>query len=347
MKIFFIINGGRAAISPELVGRFRECLRSSGVEHRIEISRSLEEANHLVAEAANKGFDTLWMGGGDGTINVLLNQSMPAHMTLGVVPMGTVNALARALGIPLQPEEACRFLLQAKPRPMNLGRVNGERLFLCFASVGFDAAVVHDVGGTFKRLGGRLAYAAAGAASVFSMKRIVPFKMESAPGAQLLEDEARWQQHHATESEVQARQNKSQPSPIPLIDSGYSLVVSNIKNYAGFNLFPDAHPCADAMEMWLFRKRRLDAMAVWSAVTLLGLDNWKRHLRRDVGHYLVRSFTLESNAPMYLQLDGEAITLGDGRRYEFEFQEQAVTVLTRTDTQNGASPVRCPHKIAP
>lgn len=327
MKIFFIINGGRAAVSPALVARFRECLRGSGVEHRIEISRTLAEANQLVAEAVETGFDTLWMGGGDGTINVLLNQNLPAHMALGVVPMGTVNALARALGIPLQPEEACRFLLEAKPRPMNLGCVNGERLFLCFASVGFDAAVVHDVGGTFKRLGGRLAYAAAGAASIFSMKRIVPFKMQTASGAQLLDDNSRWQRRPTAEIETQNASASAPSTPTPLADNGYSLVVSNIKNYAGFNLFPDAHPCADAMEMWLFRKRRLDAMAVWGAVTLLGLDKWKRHLRRDVGHYLVRSFTLESDAPMYLQLDGEAVTLGDGRLYEFEFQQRAVTVL--------------------
>jgi diacylglycerol kinase family enzyme len=315
MKIFFIINGGRAAVSPGLVARMRKILHDSGMEHRLEVSRTLDESNALVAEAAEEGFDTLWMGGGDGTINVLLNQSMPAHMTLGVVPMGTVNALARALGVPMKPEDACRFLLTAKPRNMNLGCVNGERLFLCFASVGFDAAVVHDVGGAFKRLGGRLAYAAAAAASVFSMKRIVPFHMEPGESAYTIEDG------------TNGSTGQANTLPAPASDHGYSLVVSNIRNYAGFNLFPDAHPCANSMELWLFRDRRLDAMAVWSAVTLLGLDKWKRHLRRNVGHYFVRSFLLQSKKPMYLQLDGEAVILGDGLRYEFEFQERAVMVL--------------------
>jgi len=314
MKILFIINGGRGAVSPGLVERLRRVLDDSGRDYRLEITRSLDESNAIVAEAAVGGYDTLWMGGGDGTINVLLNQSLPSHMTLGVVPMGTVNALARALGVPMDPEEACRFLLTASPRAMNLGCVNGERLFLCFGSVGFDAAVVHDVGGTFKRLGGRLAYAAAAAASVFSLKRLVPFSMTAHAPAQLLADDP-------------AIDATAEPRREPLQDHGYSLVVSNIRNYAGFNLFPDAHPCAGQMEMWLFRDRRLDAMAVWSAVTLLGLHRWKRHLRRNVGHYLVRSFVLESDAPMYLQLDGEAVHCGDGRRYEFEFREHAVQVL--------------------
>jgi diacylglycerol kinase family enzyme len=312
MKIFFVINGGRALVSPALVSRLRTILDEARANYRLEISQSLEHSNQLVAEASAGGYDTLWMGGGDGTIHVLLNQAMPAHMNLGVVPMGTVNALARALGIPMQPAEAVRFLLKASPRPMNIGCVNDTRRFLCFAGVGFDAAVVHDVGGAFNRIGGRVAYAAAGAMSVFALKRIVPFDLEfvgrdagSVP--------------HGTIA--------IQPDDLPTKDHGYSLVLSNIRNYAGFNLFPDAHPCADAMEMWVFRHRRIDAMALWTAATMFGWKSWQRHMRSDVGHYLVQSFTVTSERPLYLQLDGEAVLLGDGTRYEFEFCREAVNVL--------------------
>lgn len=300
-------------MSPGLLRRFHTLLDEAGVDYRMEISHTLEESCRYVEEAAAQGYEALWMGGGDGTINGVLNQDFPSHMHLGVVPMGTVNALARALKIPMNPVEACRFLLTAEPRQMNLGCVNGERVFLCFGSIGFDAAVVHDVGGAFKRVGGRLAYLVAGVVSVFSMKRLVPFTVSPGEGA-VITDRFK-------------RANELESSRAPASDGGYSLVVSNISNYAGFKLFPDAHPCADDMEMWLFRDRRLDAMAVWSAVTFLGLDKWKRYLRKNVGHYMVRSFVVESEAPMYLQLDGEAITCGDGRRFEFVFQENAVSVL--------------------
>lgn len=319
MKIFFLINGARGPVPADKLARMERILEESGHEYRIAISRSLEESRQLVKDAEHAGFDTLWMGGGDGTINVLLNQVMPTKMALGVVPMGTVNALARAFGIPMKSEDACRFLLTATPRSMNLGCVNKTRLFLCFASVGFDAAVVHDVGGAFKRVGGRLAYAAAAVASVFSMKRIVPFTMHARDGAHLIEDE------------TQPRLPPPASPAAPTTDRGYSLVVSNIRNYAGFNLFPDAHPTASSMEMWLFRDRRLDAMAVWSGVTLLGLNRWKRHLRRNVGHYFVQNFVLESDQPLYLQVDGEAVILEDGRRLEFEFQKEAVKVLIAPD----------------
>ncbi len=321
MKIFFIINGGRGAVSPALVLRLRKILEEAGAQYRLEISRTLDESKSLVDEAAASDFDTLWMGGGDGTINVLLNQSMPAHMTLGVVPMGTVNALARALGIPINPEDAVRFLLKAKPRAMNLGCVNGERLFLCFAGVGFDAAVVHDVGGAFKRVGGRLAYLAAGVASVFALRRIVPFTLE------LHGKNVSFQRKKSLGKDWPPGPpyNRAEFASIP--DRGYSFVLSNIKNYAGFNLFPDAHPCAEAMEMWLFRHRRIDARAAWSAVSMLGWNRGRMYLRGNVGHYLVTGFTVKSEQPMYLQLDGEAVRLADGRRYEFVFQEAAVRVL--------------------
>jgi len=229
-----------------------------------------------------------------------------------------VNALARALGIPMQPEEAVRFLLKASPRSMNIGCVNQERMFLCFAGVGFDAAVVHDVGGAFKRFGGRLAYAAAGAFSVFALKRIVPFELELQGASKM---RAGGKQKDVPEAEVE------KPDPNILRDRGYSMVLSNIRNYAGFNLFPDAHPCADAMEMWVFRHRRVDAMAQWTAATMIGWNRWKRYLRGNVGHYLVQGFVVKSDRPMYLQLDGEAVRLGDGTRYEFEFCREAVRVL--------------------
>src|SRR5690606_20990613 len=154
--------GGRAPVSPALVDRLRAVLDGAGASYRLEISHTLEEANDFVRQAEAGDYDTLWMGGGDGTIHVLLNQALFTRLHLGVVPMGTVNALARALGIPLQPEAAVAHLLKANPRPMNIGCVNGERRFLCFAGVGYAAAVVYDVAGAFKRIGGRVAYALAG-----------------------------------------------------------------------------------------------------------------------------------------------------------------------------------------
>src|SRR5690606_17668663 len=147
-------------------------------------------------------------------------------------------------------------------------------------------------------------------------KRIVPFDLElqgAVSAGQKLEKAVAGKAANAGENcAVDAT-----AQDLEIRDHGYSMVVSNIRNYAGFNLFPDAHPCADAMEMWVFRHRRVDAMAAWTAATIFGVRRWQRYLRGNVGHYLVQSFTVTSSRPMYLQLDGEAVRLGEGTRYEF------------------------------
>jgi diacylglycerol kinase family enzyme len=177
LKIFFIVNGGRKPVPAALLAQFAHLLQTHGVQHEVHVSTSLEHATQLVEQACSGNFDTLWVGGGDGTIHVLLNLALGRGLAFGVVPMGTVNALARSLGIPLNPLAAVGHLLESSSQPMDVGLVNGTQRFLCFASVGFDAAVVHDVTGAFKRRCGRVAYFLAGLRAVFLMKRVVPFRV--------------------------------------------------------------------------------------------------------------------------------------------------------------------------
>ncbi|MGI8904911.1 MAG: diacylglycerol/lipid kinase family protein [Candidatus Sumerlaeaceae bacterium] len=311
MKIFFIVNGGRKPVQMSLLEEFRGLLRGDSALHRMEVSLSLEHAHELVEQAAAGDFDTLWVGGGDGTIHVLLNQALGRGMTFGVVPMGTVNALARSLGIPLNPIAAVKYLLQATPQPMDVGLVNGTQRFLCFASIGFDAAVVHDVSGAFKRRCGRFAYFLAGVRAVFSMNRVVPFQVVFGEGATpaVVDSECRLE-------------------PVPVSpQEGFSLMLSNVSNYAGFCLFHDVRPCSGTMEFWLFRKRRLDSMLGWAAATGIRSRGLQRRFGRTVGHYVLGGFTVTSKQPMYLQLDGEAVLLGNNCEYRFECLPGAAQVL--------------------
>jgi diacylglycerol kinase family enzyme len=63
---------------------------------------------------------------------------------VGVVPGGRTNVVARALGLPIDPVAAARALLEARPRRVTLGRVNGRR-FAFAAGLGFDAELVRRV----------------------------------------------------------------------------------------------------------------------------------------------------------------------------------------------------------
>src|ERR1043166_2234865 len=232
MKIFFIINtGGRKPPPARLVADLRDILRSSGREHRITGSTSVEHAQELAAEAVRDGFDTLWIGGGDGTINVLLNHIVGHDMALGVVPVGTVNALARSLGLPLDPRAAARFLLRATPQPIDLGRIN-DRHFICFASFGWDAAVAHDATGPLKRHIGRAAFVLAGLRAMAGLRNVNEFSIEWLGGGE----------------------------PV----AAHSLIMSNIRNYAGFHLFHEVTPRSGSMEALLFRRRGLLPIVLWA-----------------------------------------------------------------------------------
>lgn len=103
-------------------------------------------------KAAEDGVDLVVAHGGDGTVNEVVNGMLtagsPAPM-LGVVPGGSANVFARALGLPRDPVEATGVLLTAidaaRSRTVGLGRVSwhdGSRFFTFNAGVGWDADVV-------------------------------------------------------------------------------------------------------------------------------------------------------------------------------------------------------------
>ena len=126
-------------------------------------TRAAGDATRLAAEAAQVGHSVVLAGGGDGTLNEVIQPLVGTRTVVGAVPLGTVNVWARELGLPLDPVEATRQLLLGQVRRLDLGRING-RYFLLMAGLGFDAVAVHAVEGSpQKRRFGPLAFLAAGA----------------------------------------------------------------------------------------------------------------------------------------------------------------------------------------
>jgi len=109
------------------------------------------------AKAAEEGIDLVVAHGGDGTVNEVVN-GLLAHggkghvPMLGVVPGGSANVFARALGLPRNPVEATHVLLtaieQGRSRTVGLGLASwgtDSRYFTFNAGVGWDAEVVAGV----------------------------------------------------------------------------------------------------------------------------------------------------------------------------------------------------------
>lgn len=107
-----------------------------------------------IARAASGEVSALYVFGGDGTFNEVLN-GIDDSTPLGFIPGGGTSVLPRALGIPRGSAEAARRLAgSARPRQIGVGRVNGRR-FGFASGIGLDAEIVRAVDDLGRRSDGR------------------------------------------------------------------------------------------------------------------------------------------------------------------------------------------------
>ena len=107
-------------------------------------------ATRFAREAVGLGVSKIVVAGGDGTINETVNGMAGSGVELGVIPVGTVNVLAKALSIPANVDEACRLAMTGESIAIDLGRA-GERYFTLMAGVGFDALTIKNLDPVLKR----------------------------------------------------------------------------------------------------------------------------------------------------------------------------------------------------
>lgn len=145
-------------------------LRDGGVEAELLPTDSPDHAGEEATRAVASGCDTIFACGGDGTINNIAQVLANTPVVLGILPMGTANALAHDLGLPLNVPAAAKAALNATPKRIALGRItclnlNGNaetRFFVLAAGIGVDAHLFYKLQtGTKQRLGMGAYYAKA------------------------------------------------------------------------------------------------------------------------------------------------------------------------------------------
>ena len=143
-----------------------------------------------VEVAVTDGCGTIFVAGGDGTLNETINGLAKAEaldrVTVGVVPLGTGNDFAAALGIPSEVDAALDVLLAGREIRADLGEVNG-RVFVNTSGGGFIAEVSVAVTPQLKTIAGRLAYLLGGAQALMEFEP-VPTSIVLEPGSRHLED---------------------------------------------------------------------------------------------------------------------------------------------------------------
>ncbi|HJZ35795.1 MAG TPA: diacylglycerol kinase family protein [Solirubrobacterales bacterium] len=156
-------GGGR---SLKVLARVETLLDARRVPFRVVRTRSLEHGVAKTLEAVEAS-ETPVVISGDGMIGAIGGALATTPAPLGIVPGGRGNDLARALGIPTDPEAAIDIVLAGHSRAIDVGEVNGKP-FLGIASVGFDSDANRIANES--RLKGNLVYAWAALRALASWK---------------------------------------------------------------------------------------------------------------------------------------------------------------------------------
>ncbi|UCH80601.1 MAG: diacylglycerol kinase family lipid kinase [Nitrospiraceae bacterium] len=220
-----------------------------------------------------KETDRLVVAGGDGTINEVINGllSSPDQETrdipVSIIPVGTVNVLAKELGIPEDINGAVQRIFSGSVKKISLGRING-RYFSLMAGIGFDADTVLGVKHDFiKKISGRLAHVVSG---VKVLTRYHPSLIKIIT--------------HEKEME------------------GYTAIIGNARCYAGNHYVTlRASVSEHLLDICVFKGRtRLDMLRFVSGVLR------QKHLEfNDVEYAKTSELEVTSENEVHVQIDGE------------------------------------------
>src|SRR2546430_2945911 len=116
------------------------------------------DAELMARRGAEEGFEKIVAAGGDGTINEVVNGLAGTNVTLGLLPIGTMNVFATELGLPVHDLEFCWNIVKGdSTRSVDLPKAN-QKFFVQLAGVGLDAQVVKETSSQLKRNFGPLSY---------------------------------------------------------------------------------------------------------------------------------------------------------------------------------------------
>lgn len=269
MRICLIVNPKAGSRPESVLAEMREHLESCCDQLEVLTTTAKGDAERFAAGLSPAEWDLCVAAGGDGTINEVIN-GLQEGMTLGLVPLGTANVLARELEIPINDlAAAVEVLCSGTAKPIDLGWCNGRR-FCLMAGIGWDAAAVRDVPPNVKDFLGAPAYILSGLKNLAEMPGPLRYRITMPGGV--------------------------------MVKKGMMLVVANTSNYAGdLKLAPEARVDSGTFDVCLFReKSRLGFMGQ--------LFNVLQRKQQDDPRFMnfpAKELTVSCTPPAAVQLDGD------------------------------------------
>jgi diacylglycerol kinase (ATP) len=175
-------------------GQFRKYLpamldkmEKAGYETSCHATAEAGDATRAAQLASERRYDLIIAAGGDGTVNEVINglAEKEYRPQVGIIPAGTTNVLARALGIPKDFEEACEVIIEGESTPIDVGKVN-EHYFISVAGGGALTELTYEVPSRLKTILGQLAYYMKG---VEKLAALQPTKMTIKSEEKLIDEE--------------------------------------------------------------------------------------------------------------------------------------------------------------
>ncbi len=170
-------------------------VRGKGINLRVRIPWNKKDKPRAVTEALADGAKRIIAGGGDGTINAVVNALVgkgkkPPRASMGILPLGTANDFARGCDLPVDDLKRClEIACTSRPRKIDVGRVN-SRCFINVTSGGFGAEITATTPVEMKKKLGGGAYTIMGLIKAFNLEpyegRLLVPGEEPQEGAMLL-----------------------------------------------------------------------------------------------------------------------------------------------------------------
>lgn len=271
-----LAGGGHAASA---LPRLQTFATQRGWNLDICITSSKEDLSAKARHAAEDGRKRIFVLGGDGTLQILVNAVADfPEIILGVIPAGGGNDFAASLGLPPDPVQAATLLLDGEVAQLDLARVRTadgvERLYTGGGGVGLDAEAARHASGSYRTIRGRTRYILAAVHALLSFR---PFR-------------------------VNITHNGSVPNPLQanVLLAG----ILNTPSYgAGLYLAPDAKTDDGILELVVMEDlTALQILRLLPTFTTRGQLNTNRLRRLSVTHVRI-----ETESPLWFHGDGELL----------------------------------------
>jgi YegS/Rv2252/BmrU family lipid kinase len=272
MRRYLLIINPRAGSAKSIENDLRFFFRKRGIILDVKKTNRPLHARMIARRAIGK-YSVVIAGGGDGTINETINGLAGSDVRLGIIPMGTENALAQGLGIPFSHVAAAKVIARGRAKIFDLGRANG-RYFILAAGVGLDAKAIADIKPVLKQLLGSKSYHVSAVKTVLTH---VPAKLEVWLDDQVL---PRW---------------------------GYFVVIGNVKYYGGsLEITHQASPHDGYLDVCIFKRTDVINMFKYfvgaASRGYISLTDFA-----NIEYFKVRRLVVKSKRPALAHTDAEMI----------------------------------------